>query len=245
MEKNSAIMALEAKKKQQPLVLNPIPYNSTFVDGSRPLPKRNTKIPDDYEDASLVKQISTYSRKFLRDINDPKVKRNKQMLVGKSVYLEDDRVFEQTPVIMQESAPLMTGVSVVQRHYNTQEKADLWRKFNNEEFNDSFKDVQFSGDLADFSPVSDVLHGTHVKIHLANRNSKPLSQVINEQKDKILEDTLNPVKRVIFTKDKVNEITFDDNKVDEKNSKRLQSMENMVARGFNKKVEKKINQNYQ
>lgn len=147
MEKNSVAMALEAKNKQKPLVLTPVPYNSTFVNGSRPLPKRNTKIPDDYEDASLVKQISTYSRKFLRDINDPKMQRSKQMLVGKSVYFEDDKIFDQAPVIIQESAPLMTGVSVVQRSYNTQEKADLWRKFNKEEFNEGFKDVQFSGDL--------------------------------------------------------------------------------------------------
>ena len=131
----------EAKKKEKPLVVDPVPYQSKFVNGSRPLPKRNTPIPEQWEDASLVKQISTYSKKFLRDINDPKVQKSRQMLVGKPVYIENDIVFDQAPEIVQESAPLMTGVSVVQRNYNTQEKADLWRKFNQEEFKEGFRDV--------------------------------------------------------------------------------------------------------
>ena len=46
-------------------------------------------------------------------------------------------------MILQESAPHMTGVNVVQRQYNTQEKADLWSKFNREEFKEGFKDVLF------------------------------------------------------------------------------------------------------
>jgi hypothetical protein len=52
------------------------------VNASRPLPKRNTPIPDGWEDASIVKQISTYSKKYLRDIHDPK-KKNKYLAVGK------------------------------------------------------------------------------------------------------------------------------------------------------------------
>lgn len=94
MEKEAEKKKEEALKNKTPLVLTPKPYNSTFVNGSRPLPKRNTPIPDLYEDASLVKQISTYSKKFLRDINDPK-QRNKQLLVGKSMYVENNLIFDE------------------------------------------------------------------------------------------------------------------------------------------------------
>lgn len=174
MEKDGADKKAEQMKNQTPYTLIPIPYNSTFVNGSRPLPKRNTPIPDQWEDASLVKQISTYSKKFLRDINDPK-KRNKQFLVGKSMYMEGGFTFDEQPVILQESAPHMTGVNVVQRNYNTQEKADLWRRFNNEEFKDGFKDVMFNGNSSkDFSSVTDVIKGSHVRIRLNNRNTKSL-----------------------------------------------------------------------
>lgn len=53
-------------------VIDPIPYNSTFVNGSRPLPKKNSPIPDGWEDSNIVKQISTYSKKYLRDLHDPR-----------------------------------------------------------------------------------------------------------------------------------------------------------------------------
>jgi hypothetical protein len=113
--------------------LHPIPYNSTFVNGSRPLPKKNTPIPDGWEDSSIVKQISTYSKKFLRDYHDPKKSRT-SLLVGKNLYLEGGYTFDEQPSLLQESSAHMTGVNVVQRQYNTQEKADLWRKFLNQEF---------------------------------------------------------------------------------------------------------------
>lgn len=57
---------------------------SNFVNGSRPLPDNNQKIPDDWNDAKYVKQISTYSRKFLKDINDPN-KKDESYLVGKYI----------------------------------------------------------------------------------------------------------------------------------------------------------------
>lgn len=227
MEKESAEKKAEQIKKQVTHTLIPIPYNSTFVNGSRPLPKKNTPIPDGWEDSSLVKQISTYSRKFLRDINDPKQK-NKRFLVGKSMYMEGGFTFDEQPVILQESAPHMTGVNVVQRNYNTQEKADLWRRFNNEEFKDGFKDVMFNGNSSkDFSSVTDVIKGRNVRIRLNNRNTKSLQQLASEQTDKILEKTLNPVKQVIFTKDRVNDITFDDHNSDTANQKRLTGIDGM------------------
>lgn len=49
----------------------------------------------------------------------------------------------------------------------------------------------------------------------------------SEQTDKILEKTLNPIKQVIFTKDRVNDITFDDHKMDGKNEKRLTGIDGM------------------
>jgi hypothetical protein len=74
----------QEKKEQKSvnLVVEAVPYLNKFVNESRPLPSRNTAIPSGWEQAALVKQISTYSKKFLRDINDPKM-RNKQLLVGK------------------------------------------------------------------------------------------------------------------------------------------------------------------
>lgn len=66
---------------------------STFVNSSRVVPDSSQKIPADWNDASYVKQISTYSKKFLKDINDPKLK-GKAFLIGKPVYLENDMVFD-------------------------------------------------------------------------------------------------------------------------------------------------------
>jgi hypothetical protein len=86
--------------------------------------------------------------------------------------------FDEAPVILQESAPHMTGVNVVQRSYNTQEKADLWRRFNQEEFKDGFKEVQFangehSGE--DYSGIQNVIQGQAVHIQLKNKNNKSLA----------------------------------------------------------------------
>ena len=55
---------------------------SKFVNGSRPLPDNKQKVPDDWNEANYVKQISTYSRQFLKDINDPN-KKDDGYLVGK------------------------------------------------------------------------------------------------------------------------------------------------------------------
>lgn len=87
------------KEKKKELITDPNPYISKFVNASRPLPLKNSPIPSDWEPATFVKQISTYSRKFLRDINDPKQK-NKQLLVGKSVYIENNRTFDDAPIIL-------------------------------------------------------------------------------------------------------------------------------------------------
>ena len=64
------------------IVIHPVANNNTFVNSSRPLPKANASIPDGWEESNIVKQISTYSKKFLKDIHDPK-KNNKALLVGK------------------------------------------------------------------------------------------------------------------------------------------------------------------
>ncbi len=42
-----------------------------------------------------------------------------------------------------------------------------------------------------------------------------------------MEKTLNPVKQVIFTKDRVNDITFDDHNADTQNQKRLTGIDGM------------------
>lgn len=86
-------------KPEKVYVMNPKPYESKFVNGSRPLPPNNSPIPKDWEDASYVKQISTYSKKFLRDINDPK-KKSKAMLVGKPLYIEGGYTFDDQPVLL-------------------------------------------------------------------------------------------------------------------------------------------------
>lgn len=52
--------------------------------------------------------------------------------------------FDEQPSLLQESAPHMTGVNVVQREASTQEKVNLWRKFNNEEFKGHYKEVNFN-----------------------------------------------------------------------------------------------------
>lgn len=75
------------KAEDKVYVLKTKPYENKFVNGSRPLPALNTPVPDDWQDANYVKQISTYSKKFLRDINDPH-RKNQGSLVGKPVYLE-------------------------------------------------------------------------------------------------------------------------------------------------------------
>jgi hypothetical protein len=79
--------------------LTSIPYHNPFVNGSRALPPRNTPMPKDWEDASLVKQISTYSKQFLREFNDPN-KQKKPLLVGKPVYIENNYVFDEAPNIL-------------------------------------------------------------------------------------------------------------------------------------------------
>lgn len=122
------------------------PYNSTFVNASRPVPDRYQKIPADWVDSQLVKQISTYSKKFLRDFHDPKMK-DKAFLVGKGVYLENNMTFDQQPSIIQDVSPHTVGVDVVQRKFNTQEKVNLWRKFLSEEFKQNYKDVSFNSNL--------------------------------------------------------------------------------------------------
>lgn len=45
----------KSKKADKIYVLNPKPYVSKFVNGSRPLPPNNSSIPNDWEDASYVK----------------------------------------------------------------------------------------------------------------------------------------------------------------------------------------------
>jgi len=42
-------------KPEKVYVMNPKPYESKFVNGSRPLPPNNSPIPKDWEDASYVK----------------------------------------------------------------------------------------------------------------------------------------------------------------------------------------------
>lgn len=116
---------------------------SNFVNGSKPLPDNNQKIPDDWNDAKYVKQISTYSRKFLKEINDPN-KKDESYLVGKPIYIENDMVFDDNPNLVQQSSPMNTQVNVVQRQYDTKEKTKLWHDFASQEFKQNYKDVSFN-----------------------------------------------------------------------------------------------------
>jgi hypothetical protein len=48
-----------------------------------------------------------------------------------------------------------------------------------------------------------------------------------EEKDQVLENTLNPVKRVVFTKDKVDDISFTSQDYSTANQKRLANIQAM------------------
>jgi hypothetical protein len=105
----------------------------------------------------------------------------------------------------------MTGVNVVQREATTQEKADLWRKFNQEEFKGHYKEVNFNSQDPRSrnynSGIDDVIVQQPVRIALSNkRTTLPLPS------DPILQDTLNPIKQVVYTKHKEDNIAFDDHK---------------------------------
>lgn len=104
----------------------------------------------------------------------------------------------------------MTGVNVVQREYPTQEKSDLWSKWLNGEFRQNFKDVAFnSNDTNSYyynSGIEDVINGKSVKIQLTNRNKGFLGKPTN---DTILAGLQNPIKRVVYTKEKNNELIVD------------------------------------
>ncbi len=120
--------------------------------------------------------------------------------------------------MLEESASHMTGVNVVQRQYNTQEKADLWRKFLKEEFKDQYKEVNFNSQdpkSANFnSGIDNVITQKSVRIALTNKQHKR-----EVEKDRILEKTMNPIKQVIFTKDRVNDISFDSQDINQANQK--------------------------
>lgn len=61
----------------------------------------------------------------------------------------------------------MTGVNVVQREYQTQEKHDLWSKFLDADFKQNFRDVQFNANSTkNFTDVDDVIENKKVKITL-------------------------------------------------------------------------------
>ncbi len=120
-------------------------------------------------DAKMVKQISTYSKKFLRDFHDPRMK-GRAFLVGKGVYLENNRTFDQQPSIVETPQPKIVNIDVVQRKFNTQEKVNLWRKFLSEEFRQNYKDVSFNSNLTqaleDMSGIESIIKDKSVRISL-------------------------------------------------------------------------------
>lgn len=61
-------------------------------------------------------------------MNDPTY-RNRGLLIGKPLYIENNITYDDQPSVYVESEPRMTGVNVVQRQYNTQEKHNLWNKW--------------------------------------------------------------------------------------------------------------------
>jgi hypothetical protein len=54
------------------------------------------KIPATWTDATYIKHISAYSRKFLSEVNDPEHKK-KGMLIGKPIYIENNITFDENP----------------------------------------------------------------------------------------------------------------------------------------------------
>lgn len=103
----------------------------------------------------------------------------------------------------------MTGVNVVQRNYNTQEKNNLWDKFGREEFNNMFNSVQFNANSTkDFNNVDDVISGKNVKIKLLNQQHRSLDDYHNV--DPTLNNTANPIKRIVYDMYDETQLQMDD-----------------------------------
>ena len=105
----------------------------------------------------------------------------------------------------------MTGVNVVQRNYVTQEKNELWHKFLNTDFKQNFRDVQFNAnDTKNFSNVDDIIEKKKVKITLQNRKRMMKNFAdYGKTTDVVLDNTGNPIKRIVYTKEMRNHIDID------------------------------------
>lgn len=83
--------------------MNELKYKN--VGNKKPKDPDYQPIPDSWENANYTKQISTYSRHFLRELNNPD-NDDKGLLVGKKIYLENNMTFSDQPVIYVNSAPI-------------------------------------------------------------------------------------------------------------------------------------------
>lgn len=85
------------------------------VSNSVPDSQEYEQIPKEWQTANYTKEgLSAYSKRFLKQMNDPKYK-DKGLLIGKPIYIENNITYDESPSVYVESQPRMTGVNVVQR----------------------------------------------------------------------------------------------------------------------------------